>query len=123
MRRHRGETEAYGVRNLSLHPQHEKELVRYINTLTEQRLPPTREMIQRFTLDLAGKAVLESWVSRFIRRHPNHLISGYSKGMSKLRCKADSGAKYSLYFKLLVKKIEEYNLSPTYIFNIDEKGF
>ncbi|EOA85502.1 uncharacterized protein SETTUDRAFT_20998 [Exserohilum turcica Et28A] len=27
MRRHRGETKAYGVRNLSLHPQHEKELI------------------------------------------------------------------------------------------------
>ncbi|EOA81764.1 uncharacterized protein SETTUDRAFT_24157 [Exserohilum turcica Et28A] len=37
MRRHRGETEAYGVRNLSLHPQHEKELVRYIDTLTKRQ--------------------------------------------------------------------------------------
>jgi hypothetical protein len=45
MRQHRGETEAYGVRNLSLYPQHEKELVRYIDTLTERRLLPTKEMI------------------------------------------------------------------------------
>ena len=60
MRQHRGETEAYGVRNLSLYPQHEKELVRYIDTLTERRLPPTRSMIQRVALDLAGKAVSES---------------------------------------------------------------
>jgi hypothetical protein len=123
MRRHRGETEAYGVRNLSLHPQHEKELVRYIDTLTERRLPPTKEMIQRFASDLAGKPVSESWVDRFIRRHPNHLISAHSKGMSKLRCNADSGAKYSLYFKLLVEKIEEYNVQPSHIFNMDEKGF
>ena len=110
MRRHRGETEAYGVRNLSLHPQHEKELVRYIDTLTERRLPPTKEMIQRFASDLAGKPVSESWVDRFIRRHPNHLISAHSKGMSKLRCNADLGAKYSLYFKLLVEKMEDYNV-------------
>ena len=59
-RRHKGLTEAYGVKHLSLYPQHETELVRYINTLTEQRLPPTREIIQRFTLDLAGKAVSET---------------------------------------------------------------
>ncbi|KAI1665406.1 Pogo transposable element [Pyrenophora tritici-repentis] len=123
MRRHKGETEAYGVRQLSLHPQHETELVKYIQTLTERRLPPTRLMIQRFASSLAGKAVSETWVSRFLRRHPNHLISAYSKGMSKQRCKADSGAKYSLYFKLLLNKIEEYNISPTYIFNMDEKGF
>ncbi|KAF7565071.1 hypothetical protein PtrM4_045050 [Pyrenophora tritici-repentis] len=123
MRRHKGETEAYGVRQLSLHPQHETELVKYIQTLTERRLPPTRLMIQRFASSLARKAVSETWVSRFLRRHPNHLISAYSKGMSKQRCKADSGAKYSLYFKLLLNKIEEYNISPTYIFNMDEKGF
>jgi hypothetical protein len=43
--------------------------------------------------------------------------------MSKLRCNADLGAKYSLYFKLLAEKIEKYNVQPTYIFNIDEKGF
>jgi hypothetical protein len=123
MRRHKGETEAYSVRKLSLHPQHETELIRYIDTLTERRLPPTRLIIQRFALNLAGKAVLESWVSWFIHRHPNYLISAYSKRMNKLRCNANLEANYSLYFKLLHKKIEKYNLSPTYIFNIDKKGF
>jgi hypothetical protein len=43
--------------------------------------------------------------------------------MAKERTKADSGAKYSLYFKLLHKKIEEYNVQPIHIFNMDEKGF
>jgi hypothetical protein len=43
--------------------------------------------------------------------------------MAKERTKADSGAKYSLYFKLLHKKIKEYNVQPIHIFNIDEKGF
>ena len=48
MRRHKGETETYGLRKSSLHPQHEAELVRYIETLTERRLPPTRTMIKQF---------------------------------------------------------------------------
>ncbi|RYN26376.1 hypothetical protein AA0115_g7097 [Alternaria tenuissima] len=122
-RRHKGIHEAHGLRRLSLHPHHETELVQYIDTLTERRLPPSREMIQRFASDLAGKEVSETWVTRFLQRHPNHLISAYSKGMSKLRCNADSGAKYSLYFKLLAEKIEEYNVQPTHIFNMDEKGF
>jgi hypothetical protein len=39
------------------------------------------------------------------------------------RHKADSEAKYSLYFKLLHAKIKEYEVQPTHIFNIDEKGF
>ena len=48
MRRHKHETEDYSVRNQSLHPEREAELVRYIKTLTEQRLPPTRTIIQQF---------------------------------------------------------------------------
>jgi hypothetical protein len=60
IRRHRGDNEAYGLRNRSLHLQHETELIQYINTLTERRLPPTKEIIQRFALDLARKLVLES---------------------------------------------------------------
>jgi hypothetical protein len=123
MRRHKGETEAYGLRRLSLHLEHEAELVRYIKTLTERRLPPTRTIVQQFASELAGKPVSESWVSQFLRRHPNHLISRSGKAMAKERTKADSGAKYSLYFKLLHEKIEEYNVQPIYIFNIDEKGF
>ncbi|KAF7564507.1 hypothetical protein PtrM4_039410 [Pyrenophora tritici-repentis] len=43
--------------------------------------------------------------------------------MARERTKADSGAKYSLYFKLLHQKIEEYNVQPIHIFNMDEKGF
>ena len=80
-------------------------------------------MIQRFALSLAGKEVSETWVTRFLHRHPDSLISAYSKGLNKLRCNADSGAKYSLYFKLLIKKMEEYNVQSSYIFNMDEKGF
>lgn len=109
-RRHQGMHERRRVSHRSLHSQHEAELVRYIQSLTEQRLPPTRTMIQRFTGQVAGKQVPKSWITRFIRRHLNHLISRSSKGMTKQRQKADSGAKYSLYFKLLHEKIEEYNV-------------
>jgi hypothetical protein len=43
--------------------------------------------------------------------------------MDRKRHQADSGAKYSLYFKLLHDKRKEYNIEPTHIFNMDEKGF
>jgi hypothetical protein len=37
--------------------------------------------------------------------------------------KADSAYKYALYFALIGREIEQYNLSPEQIYNIDEKGF
>ncbi|KAG9191048.1 hypothetical protein G6011_09136 [Alternaria panax] len=122
-RRHQGVTGPRGLPHRSLHPQTEIELRNYCKTLTERRLPPSRPMIQRFASGLAGKDVSESWVTRFLHRHDDHLISRWNNGLTKQRVKADSAAKYNLYFKLLHQKIEEYNVSPTHIFNMDEKGF
>jgi hypothetical protein len=43
--------------------------------------------------------------------------------MDRDRHKADSEAKYSLYFELLHDKMKEYDVQPSHIFNLDEKGF
>jgi hypothetical protein len=72
---------------------------------------------------LAGKEVSESWVTRFIARHPSELTLRWTTGMDRKRHKADLGAKYSLYFELLHAKMKEYKVQPTYIYNMDEKGF
>jgi hypothetical protein len=95
-RRHQGQTQPRAIAHLSLHPQHETELIRYIKTLTERCTPPTRLMIRNFASSLAGKEVSESWVTRFINRNPTHLISRWQTGMDRNRHKANSEAKYSL---------------------------
>ena len=43
--------------------------------------------------------------------------------MDAARKRADSALKYSLYFELLKKKIEEYKVEPRHIYNMYEKGF
>ncbi|KAF7569912.1 hypothetical protein PtrM4_123270 [Pyrenophora tritici-repentis] len=122
-RRHQGRTRPHSVAHNALHPQQEKELVQYIKGLSERRLPPTRTMIRNFASSLAGKDVSETWVTRFMARHPFELTSRYTSGMDRKRHKADSGAKYSLYFELLHAKMMEYRVQPTQIYNMDEKGF
>jgi transposase-like protein len=57
-----------------MHPQREQELIQYIKTLTERRIPPTRETIRNFASSLASREASESWVTRFINRHPTNLI-------------------------------------------------
>jgi hypothetical protein len=57
-RRHQGATisrDAQAENQQALHPQQEKELLRYIERLTRQGLPPTRPMIRRFASDIAKK--------------------------------------------------------------------
>jgi transposase-like protein len=47
----------YDGQQQALHPQQERELVEYICELHKQGLAPTREMIQNFGSEIAGRAV------------------------------------------------------------------
>ena len=44
-------------------------------------------------------------------------------GLDYNRARADSAFKYILYFELLRKKLEQYEVEPQNIYNIDKKGF
>jgi hypothetical protein len=107
----------------ALHPQQEQELLRYIERLTRQGLPPTRPMIRRFASSIARKELGVHWVDRYIERHQVNLISRWATGIDRSRHQADSGLKYKLYFDLLIDKISQYNVEPRHIYNMDEKGF
>jgi hypothetical protein len=125
-RRHQGATVSRDTQaqNLqALHPQQEQELVRYIERLTRQGLPPTRPMIRRFASDITKKELGKGWVDRFIQRYQVDLVSRWAGGINRSRHQADSGLKYKLYFDLLMDKHSRYNVEPHNTYNMDEKGF
>ena len=101
----------------------EKELILYIDGLSARGLPSTRQMIRNFASDIAGKQAGRSWVNRFIKRHEIDLVSHWATGIDTQRNRADSAFKYSLYFELMRRKIDQYNVDPRHIYNMDEKGF
>jgi hypothetical protein len=107
----------------ALHPQQEKELLLYIERLTERGLPPTQPMIRRFASDIAKKELSVRWVNRFIARYKVDLISRWTTGIDRARHKADSLSKYTLYFSLLHDKMSKYDVEARNIYNMDEKGF
>jgi Tc5 transposase DNA-binding domain/DDE superfamily endonuclease len=125
-RRHRAKTQPRKVKAINqqrLSPQQEQELIRYIKKLTERGLPPTRQMIQNFAASIARTSVSISWVDQFIKRNSTELISRWTTGIDSNRHKADSEAKYRLYFQLLQQKVSQYNIEPRNTYNMDEKGF
>ena len=122
-RRVSGSVEQKNINQQHLTPEEEAELVAYIDDLTEQHLPPTREMIQSFASSIAGKLVSESWVTRFINRHSDELTPRWTSAMAADRVAADSYDKYKLYYDMLRTKIEEYSIEPEHTYNMDEKGF
>ena len=101
----------------------EATLVQYIQDLSARGLPPTSHMIRNFASEIAGKYVGTCWPLRFIERHKLDLISRWTSGINASRRRADSAFKYALYFKLLAKKIEQYNVDARHIYIMDEKGF
>ena len=101
----------------------EKQLIKYINDLCERGLPPSRPMIRNFASQIAQKPCGKNWVDRFIARHSSEIISHWASGLDRNRHKADSAFKYTLYFELLKRKIEQYDIDSRDIYNMDEKGF
>ena len=107
----------------NLNDQQEKTLVKYIDRLCAKGLSPSRHMIQNFAREICHKEIGKSWVSRFLRRHQNELVSKWTLGLDHNRARADSAYKYAKYFELLRKKLEQYQVEPQNIYNMDEKGF
>ena len=107
----------------NLNDQQEKSLVKYIDRLCARGLPPSKHMVRNFAQEICRKEVGTEWVSRFLRRHQVELVSKWTMGLDHNRARADSAFKYTLYFELLRKKLEQYEVEPQNIYNMDEKGF
>jgi hypothetical protein len=80
-------------------------------------------MVQNFASTIAKKPVSESWVTAFIHRNNNDIISKWTSGMDAVRHHADSGLKYKQYYDLLYPKMSQYKIIPENTYNMDEKGF
>jgi len=69
-RRHRSVTAARGSRENNsqlLIKQQSKNLVAYINKLTERGIPPSVHMVRRFAYDICQKIPGKNWAARWIK--------------------------------------------------------
>lgn len=125
-KRHRGVQQSRGAQYESqriLNNQQSAQLTKWINNLTERGLPPFNEMLRNFAKEITGNKPGKNWPSRWLKAHDNDIISRYTTGIDRSRKRADSAFKYSLYFELMARKIEKYNIEPEHMYNMDEKGF
>jgi hypothetical protein len=125
-RRHQGKctthAEAAQMRQ-KLNPKQEEEPCRYINTLTERALPPTRMMVASFASQICKKEVGVNWVSCFLKRHQNKLSPKWTTRMDCVRHKADTEGSYSDYFTVLNHKLDKHKILSENMYNMDKKGF
>jgi hypothetical protein len=106
-----------------MYPRDEEELVKYTKGLTERHFMSTRRIIKNLAAPVIGKEPSVSWLTSFLDRNKDTLITAWTTSMDNDRHKTDSSKKYRLYFKLLHSKRAEYNLQPEQTYTMDEKGF
>ena len=100
-----------------------EQLIKWTNGLTERGLPPPQGMVSNFAKEISGTEPGKNWISRWVTAHKEELVSKYATGLDRQRKKADSAEKYEAYFKLLGRKMEEYQVEPRHTYNMDEKGY
>ena len=125
-RRHRGvqgSKKAQYANQQLLNPQQEDDLIKIIDKQSEKGLVASRQMIENFAREIAQKEPGANWVSRFQRRHQSKLMSACATGSDSSHREDESTFKYSQYFVLLRRKLDEYKVQPEDIYNVDEKGF
>ncbi|KAF2677753.1 hypothetical protein K458DRAFT_465835 [Lentithecium fluviatile CBS 122367] len=91
-KRHRGVQRSNAERIIkcrNLNISQESALVEYIKALHKRGLPPTRQMVRNFALEIAKKEVGKCWVDRFMGRHKDRLISRWTSGIDAVRQRAD----------------------------------
>jgi hypothetical protein len=80
-------------------------------------------MIPNFASAVASGPCSESWVTHFLHRHSNQIISQWVTDMNSNLHNAESGYKHRVYFDILRQKIAEYCIEPAHTYNMDEKVF
>ncbi|KAF2184556.1 hypothetical protein K469DRAFT_780953 [Zopfia rhizophila CBS 207.26] len=99
-------------------------LIAYINKLTARSLPPSNQMLRNFAKEIrhAEKRPGNHWPERWRKRYAKDIMYAYATGIDKGRKAADSAFKYTLYFELMQRKIQEYEVEAEDMYNMDEKG-
>ena len=80
-------------------------------------------MVRNFAADIAGRQPGPHWISRWLKAHSKELKSGYLTPINSSRKRSKSAYYYALYFKLLARKITQYEVKPEDTYNMDKKGF
>jgi len=104
-RRHQGKQRArrdadYDYKT-ALTQQQERDLVTYIQNLTNRGIPPTLPMVRNFAQDIAKVELGSTWSYNFVNRHRDELDCSWFDGFDIARKKADNSARYRRYFELV----------------------
>jgi Tc5 transposase DNA-binding domain len=99
----------------------EEVLVEWIKVQGRRGVPITHTTLAQYAREIANAPVGKTWSKRFLRRHPDLKVK-MTVALEKARAKALNRTAVNGFYDMLEKLIEEYNILPGNIYNMDEKG-
>lgn len=84
-------------------------------------VPMTYTSISHATAEISGKPVREIWPKWFCKHHLDLKMKKVT-GLEKAQVKALNQFAVDEFFDMLTNVIQEYNITPGNIYNMDEKG-
>ncbi|XP_074107194.1 uncharacterized protein LOC141532639 [Cotesia typhae] len=114
-------------------PAQESELVNYLTKVESNLVGLSTEELKQLVVQLADKNNIphtfnegragKDWIQGFLRRHSSDLSLRKPEATSAMRAESFNQVVVNLFFDLLEKIMNQYNLTPDRIFNIDETSF
>ncbi|KAH7929520.1 DDE-domain-containing protein [Leucogyrophana mollusca] len=104
-----------------LTPAQEAVLKEWIKALGYRGVPLSHLTVAQHASVIIDEPVSENWARHFRTRHPD-LKARWSTGLECCRARALNRSQVSEYFTILGDLISRYNVLPSNIYNMDEKG-
>jgi hypothetical protein len=99
----------------------EEVLVKWIKVQGHHGVPMTYASVAQSAAEISGKPVGENWPRWFCEHHPD-LKMKKMVGLEKACAKALNQFMVNEFFDMLTDVIQEYNITPGNIYNMDKKG-
>lgn len=104
-----------------LPPAQEQVLKKWVKSLALRGIPLSPSSLNHYASVITGKPVGERWAYNFRKRHPD-LKARWTTTLECCRAKALNRTQVTGFFKVLKDVVDEFQILPSNIYNMDEKG-
>ena len=99
----------------------EEVLKDWIKSLARRSIPLSPSAVAEYASTILGEPVSEPWVRKFRACHGD-LKARWTTGLESCRAKCLNRTQVSEFFDILRELVTQYNIAPSNMYNMDEKG-
>jgi hypothetical protein len=109
------------AQQLKLTPAQETVLAEWIKVMARRGVPLSAETVRDHASAICGQPVGKTWIKRFMARHPD-LHQRWTSVLEACRASSLNKTVVQKFYDIIEELINEYQIPPENIYNMDEKG-